>query len=384
MRTQPQTCFFVPAQDCRDVVPRLVAALGGSLPRVLLYFCPPDFPLDELARAVHEAFPESLTAGCMGGAMLGGRTGVSVLALGGDARAAADHIEDLNTWSFADGPGVVGSLAFQLGMPPARFDPARHLLLVLADGACQGDERLVAGVSTAAPRLPLVGGSAGSVGPNAGLVVALRGRAFSGGAVVMLIEPGVPFVTLAEHHFVEGAERVVVTGVGAGGREVHELDGRPALQRLSMLTGWSPVALRRHVVESGTPPVQFAVRVRDHLFVRACTGIEGDRLILASLVDEGMVLRLVRPRDLVKSTQQGLQRAALRIGQDVAGALLFNCLGRMLSARHDGELDRLEQALTARPVAGFHSVGEYYGAVKVSFTVCGVAFGRPDPGAGSV
>src|SRR5690606_18928491 len=112
-------------------------------------------------------------------------------------------------------------------------------------------------------------------------------------------------------------------------------------------------------------------------YVRSVSGVAGDELRLAAAVDEGAVLRIMRPGDLVAQTPSALAGASSRLGQ-LDAALAFSCLSRHLEAQSRGATAALDDVYATLPVCGFHSFGEQSGPLLVNHTLAALALGGGD------
>jgi len=303
------------------------------------------------------------------------------VALSQDMRVAALPI-DLDAFEFHDGGRVVSELARRLGGARTGLSPDRHVFLTLTDGLSGNGELLVASVATHAAGVSLVGGSAGDDHTFASTWVAVDGRAFSRAAVVVLLEPGVPFEAFHVHHFTPTDRRLVVTKASPQRRLVHEIDGWPAVEVIAELLGLPVAELARDPIGVlARQPGAFAFRIGDAWFLRAVMTVCDGSLLMGGAVEEGMVLRWMRRGDLVEATRRGVGRVTR--SAPAAGMLLFNCGGRLLEAEASGVRDALERAMCPPdvPAAGFTTYGEQYGPMQVNSTLTGLVFRRVGEGA---
>lgn len=365
------------AADPQRAVGEIAARLADRTWSGVLFFSSPAHSLAEVATAMFAACPDAITVGCTTSGEIGplGLTsgGISALAFTSDMGFAALPI-DQHAFEFRDGGRVVSELARRVGGSSGGLSSERHVFLTLTDGLSGKDELLVASVATHAAGVPLVGGSAGDDQAFRGTCVAIDGRVYSRAAVVMLLEPRVPFETFLVHHFTPTERRVVVTGADPMRRLVHELDGWPALEVLAELLETSAAELRRHPMPLlAARPTCFAFRLGDSWFLRGVMTVRDGGLLMGGAVEEGMVLRWMQRGDLVDATRRGIVRVT-RSGGSAAGMLLFNCGGRLLEARAHGWEQALERAmcLPDLPVAGFTTYGEQYGPMQVNSTLTGL------------
>ncbi|HJN72482.1 MAG TPA: FIST N-terminal domain-containing protein [Myxococcota bacterium] len=363
--------------DTRSAVEQLRADLPGSWSAVFV-FHGTAHDSAVLAEAVAEAFVGSVTLGCTTMGEVGplGLTsgGLCAFALGAQARLAVEVVEDTPGFVFSEGEALMEKLSAALGLQREELSAGRHLLLTLTDGLSGAEERVVAALSLSAPGLSLVGGSAGDDLRMGGTTVFLDGRAWPSATLVALIEPSVAFHPFAVHHFRPGQRRVVVTRADPDARVVHELDGWPAEHIYEDLAGLDRGALASEPMLPSAGSICFGIRVADTFFMRSpFCGSDGS-LVMRGAVADGDVLQVMHGQDLVEDTRARMSRELAELDEP-AGALLFNCGGRLLAARARGLEAELADAMLFLPAAGFSTYGEQFGPLLVNHTLAGVVFG---------
>ncbi|HEY0192403.1 MAG TPA: FIST C-terminal domain-containing protein, partial [Kofleriaceae bacterium] len=110
-------------------------------------------------------------------------------------------------------------------------------------------------------------------------------------------------------------------------------------------------------------------------YVRSIYRIAGERLILASAVEPGHVLRLMRPGDLVRTTQRDLATAAERVGGTMAAFLAFSCMARHTEVVGRAGARELAATYAGYPMVGFQTLSEQSGMLLVNHTLTGLAIG---------
>jgi hypothetical protein len=351
-------------------------------PNLVLFFAHPRHDFADLSACVQRRFPDAITAGCttMGEIGPAGMTDGAVvgLGLGPPCRAAAVMVEGLCRFRFEDGARLVDELAAQLGLERSGIVPGRHVLLTLTDGLSGMEEILVASLGTALPMVPLVGGSAGDAERFERTFVALRGQARAGSAVVLLLEPSVPFYPFQLHHYHPTPGRVVVTRAEPKRRLIGRLNGRPAALVLAELFGVELEYLRRGgLAELARPGIQFGFNVGGRYYMRSVMTLQGDELLLGGAVEEGSILTVMQAGDIVERTRQGVLEAQAALDTRPAAMLAFSCGGRLLEARSRGVLDAVEASICQLPCVGFTTYGEQFGPMQVNHTLTALLLGVP-------
>ncbi|MBC7974344.1 MAG: FIST C-terminal domain-containing protein, partial [Myxococcales bacterium] len=264
---------------------------------------------------------------------------------------------------------AVHQAAAALGTTAAALDPGRHIAITLVDGRCHHEEAFCIGSAAAAPQIRFVGGSASAdVEREDQTVVWAHGDVLSDAAIVIVLDSDQPFHAVTSAHLTPTELRTVVTQ--ASGRIVDELDGRPAGLRLRQL-----VASLGDPLDEPRPLHSFARYIDGVPYVRSILRVAGDRLILASAVETGHVLRVMRPGDLVATTRRDLAVAAVRVGGTMAAFLAFSCAGRHTEATIRGNLEELVASYAAYPTVGFQTLSEQSGMLLVNHTLTGLAIG---------
>jgi len=265
---------------------------------------------------------------------------------------------------------AVQAAAAALGTNPDALDPVRHFAVTLVEGRCGHEEAFCIGSAAAAPRIRFVGGcSATEVQSTRRPFTWAHGEVMTDNGIVLVLQSELPCHAVTSSHLLPTDIRTVVTG--ASGRDIVELDGIPAATRLAQL-----VAQLGETLDSARPNYSFARYVDGAPYVRSVTHIDGEHLHLASGVEVGHVLRLMRPGDLIGQTTRDLAAAADKVG-GMAALLAFSCVGRHWEAASRGIEQELADVYAVYPTVGFQSFGEQSGMLLVNHTLTGLAIGVP-------
>ncbi len=366
-----------------EIAAALERRLSPCEPGAVLYFSHPRHDFGAVAAEIQERFPDALTVGCttMGEIGPSGLTQGAVvgLALGSPCRAAAVCIPSLCRFRFEDGARLVGELSDQLGLEQGGISASRHVLVTLTDGLSGMEEILVASIGACLPTVPLVGGSAGDGTRFEQTLVAMGGQAHQGAAVVMLLEPAVPFHAFQLHHYRPSAGRVVVTRAEPKRRLVSGLNGRPAAVVLAELFGISVEQLRSGgALETARHGIQFAFHVGGTHYMRSVMTVQDHALLLGGAVEEGSILTVMEAGDIVEATRDGVGAAVKSLAGEPAVMLAFNCGGRLLEAKDRGVLQAFSEATCPHPCVGFTTYGEQFGSMQVNHTLTALLLGWPD------
>lgn len=312
-------------------------------------------------------------------------TAVAVVLDGVRVRYGVGLAAELSRGPIQAGRAAVSAAARAMNLGAENLDPARHVAITLVDGRSPVAEGFCLGTAATAPRIGFVGGSASDTrdvprgnGPASdpqAAAVFHDGFALRDAGIVVVLAPQCSFEVITSEHMIPTPLRVVVTRADPTRRVVLELDGRPAARRYAEVIraagGNGPLD---NALAARFP---FAVYIGGRPYVRSVSGVTGAELHLAAAVDEGAVLRIMRPGDLVAQTRSALAGASSRLGQ-LDAVLAFSCLGRHLEAQSRGASAALDEVYASLPVCGFHSFGEQSGPLLVNHTLAALALGGGD------
>jgi hypothetical protein len=306
-------------------------------------------------------------------ANLAPRDGTSAVGLGlyGDwVHVGIGVATDLPKSALTRSRDAVQRAAVSMGRSPSGLDPSRHVAVTLVEGRCGQEEAFCIGSAAAAPQIRFVGGcSSTEVGSDRKPYLWAGGEVMTDSGIVIILESELPFHTVNSAHLVSTETKTVVTA--ASGRVIEELDGWPALRRLREITAY----LGDEITMPRPSSHSFARYVDGVPYVRSITHFEGEHIHLASAVEPGHVLRVMRPGDLIGTTTKDLALAADRVGGSIEAFLAFSCSGRHFEANAKNLERELAGAYAQYGAVGFQSFGEQSGMLLVNHTLTGLAIG---------
>lgn len=265
---------------------------------------------------------------------------------------------------------AVQQAAQALGSSAQHLRSGRHFGITVLDGRSSHGEAFCIGSAATAPQIRMIGGGAATEveskrSPN----VWAHGEVIGDAGIVALLESELPCSAVSSAHLVPTDVKTVVTG--ASGYTITELDGRPAAPRLRELVA----PLGNELAAPRPTGFAFARYLNSVPHVRAITHFDGNDVVLASCVEAGHVLRVMRAGDLIGSTRRDLATAAERVGGSMAALIAVSCVARHWEATACG-LDReLAAVYGAYPTIGFQSFGEQSGTLLLNHTLTGLAIG---------
>ena len=296
--------------------------------------------------------------------------GAVAVGLYGDwLRVGVGVAPELSKSALARSRDALTAAAHSLGTTPGALDPARHVALTIFDGCSGHEEACCIGSAAAAPQIRVVGGAAGTEAQSTRRpYVWCNGELLGDAGLVVVFESALPFQVVTSSHLVATPTRTVVTA--ASGRVIEELDGMPAAQRLRELV------LTDSFDAARPSEISFARIIDGVPYVRSMTRIDGDRIHLATAVEAGHVLRVMRGGDLVGTTRRELATAAARLDGAIGAFIAFSCIARHWEASLRGLEGSLADVYAAYPTTGFQSLGEQSGMLLVNHTLTGLAIGE--------
>jgi len=243
--------------------------------------------------------------------------------------------------------------------------------IVVVDGLSVAEERLMAALGSSLPTVEFVGGSAGDGLRFERTGVWWEGAFRSDMAVITLVHTTQPWRTLKTQHFRPSEHLLVITDADPDRRVVHEIDGMPAAQAYALAVG-VPVDQLGPQVFSRNPLV---LQISGDAHVRSIQQVEPDgSLVFYCAIDEGVVLSIGTPGDLIDGLDACLAGAESQLGDGVL-FIGFDCILRRLEIEECGLGPELARVLRHRRIVGFHTYGEQRNGLHINQTFTGLALG---------
>lgn len=339
-----------------EVIGQVLEALDGASPDLaLLFLTPPHVPgAVEAAAAVRQALGPTTLLGCTAESVVGGPREIELepavaLWAGATGPVAAFHLTVSPT---PDGHALVGW--------PDEVPDDATALLTLPDPFSFPADALLRVLDESHPGLPVVGGLASAAaGPGQNRLI-LDDRVVDHGAVGAFLRAGVSVATVVSQGCRPVGDPFVVTK--AERNIVHQLAGRPALERLQDLAR-KLAPEDRQLLTSGLHlgrviDERKAEFGRGDFLIRNVLGAdpESGAIAVGEVVDVGSTVQFqVRDADSADEDLRQLLRE-----QQAEAALLFTCNGRgtRLFPAPDHDAGVLADILPGAPVAGMFCAGE--------------------------
>ncbi|MEO0679783.1 MAG: FIST N-terminal domain-containing protein [Pseudomonadota bacterium] len=364
-------------RDGANAVADLRAGLGPGPFALVLTFVSERRDREAFARALDGAFGDApvigaCTPGEIGpdGAVTGSITALALPASG--FSASVRLVEKLPSFRRTEGEAMARSMLGELARDAGERRPNRFGVM-LSDAAAMREEALAFAFGGGLEGAPLVGGScAPGDGVGQGFVLA-DGRFCASSAAVAYLATDMGLEALRIDHYEATETRAVITACDADDRTVRELNGEPAAEEYARLAGLDlaslgPSAFAAHPLVVSVSGTTHARGIR--------AALDDGALTFSAAVQEGMVLRFARPRNLAAELEQRLD--ALRTsGAAPAAVLAFDDMLR----RHEAEAAqtgaRVSDILARSNAVGFASWGEQSGRLHSSGSFVGLSLRPP-------
>ena len=252
-------------------------------------------------------------------------------------------------------------------------DWLHEFAFMMIDGLSKREDALTSELAMGLGPAPLFGGSAGDGTRFERTFTLYDGEAMENAAVVAQIRTCCPVQVFKFDHLEPTTARMVVTSADPGQRIVHEINAEPAAQEYARILGKDPHQLTPFTFAAH--PVVVQIGGQHH--VRAIQQVlpNGD-LVFFSAIDEGLVLTLAEPRDMVKHLETEIATLCANGPPDTI--LACDCILRRLEAQEKQVTHHLSRIMAQSRIIGFSTYGEQLNSIHVNQTLTGVAIYPPE------
>ncbi len=354
----------------------LRARLGDGPFALVIVFVSPQADLPALARELQQCFGDTPVIGCTTAGEItaeGYGDGMIVAAALPSRyfRASPLLIPDLARF---DAQAVIGDLIRARGAM-ARACPGweHEFAFLMVDGLSTKEDALASALASGVGAMPLFGGSAADGTRFLETFVLHGGQLLRNAAVLAVMRTQCPVRVFKFDHFRPTETRMVVTSADPARRIVRQINAEPAAREYARLLGKDPAQLNPFTFAAH--PVVVRIGGRHH--VRSIRQVEnnGD-LVFYSAIDEGLVLTLAEPLDMVGHLADGFD-SLCETAQPEA-ILACDCMLRRMEAQEKQLSGQLSEILRHNRVTGFSTYGEQFNAMHVNQTITGVALYAPE------
>ncbi|MES0092261.1 FIST N-terminal domain-containing protein [Mesorhizobium sp. M0030] len=244
--------------------------------------------------------------------------------------------------------------------------------LCFIDGLSFAEEAVTSAIHWGLDDIPLLGGSAGDDLKFETTSLISNGKVASDSAIIVLIATEIPFHVFKTDNFIPTDEKLVVTASDPDHRTVREFNATNAAEEYAASVG---------IVAQNLTPLSFAshpvvVKVGGEYYCRSIQKMHPDgSLSFFCAIDDGVVLSIAQPKDMVESTRAALRDVEERLG-GIDMILGFDCVLRRLDARNRQVFRDISELYRVNNVIGFGTYGEQYRSMHLNQTFTGIAFGE--------
>lgn len=354
---------------------RLAAALGPGPFAAVILFLDPGAARETVARDLAAAQPGAEVIGCTTAGEISDRgyAAGEIVAVGLPARHFAVRALRLTGLQALDREALTGQLIrTRADLAQERPGWPHEFAFLMIDGLSIREDEVAAALAAGLGPVPLFGGSAGDGIRFAQTFVVQGGESLSNAAVLLMVRSECRAKVFNLDHLVPTGRRMVVTEADPRRRIVRQINAEPAAREYARLLGKDPAQLDTFTFAAHP----LVVRIGGAHHVRAIRQVaaNGD-LIFFSAIDEGLVLTLAEPLDMVAHLDQAL--SALSEGGIAPEILACDCILRRIEAEEKQMTGAISALLRQHRVVGFSTYGEQLNAMHVNQTMTGVALYPP-------
>ena len=286
--------------------------------------------------------------------------------------AVSAMVDNLSSSGMDRITGEVEALRRRLRVRVGGEQATNTFALCFIDGLSYAEEAVSSAIHWGLDDIPLLGGSAGDDLKFETTRLISNGRVTSDSAIIVLIATEIPFHVFKTDNFVPTDEKLVVTASDADHRIVREFNATNAAEEYAASVGIVPQTLT---------PLSFAshpvvVKVGGEYYCRSIQRMHADgSLSFFCAIDDGVVLSIAQPKDMVESTRAVLREVEERLG-GIDLILGFDCVLRRLDARNRQVFRDISELYRVNNVIGFGTYGEQYRSMHLNQTFTGIAFGE--------
>ncbi|TKA97434.1 GfdT protein [Cereibacter changlensis] len=359
-----------------DAAAVLRRRLGAGPFALVILFVAPEADIPRLAAEAAQAFPDTPVIGCTtaGEISPAGYTEGEIVAVGLSAAHFAVSPMLIRDLGSLDAEALIGRLIrARAGLARQRPDWGHEFAFLMVDGLSIREDELASALASGLGPVPLFGGSAADGTRFRETFVLHGGEVLRDAAVLALLRSDCRVKVFNLDHFTPTERRMVVTEADPKNRIVRRINAEPAALEYARLLGKDPGQLTSFTFAAH--PV--VVRIGGKHHVRAIRQVaENGDLIFFSAIDEGLVLTLAEPQDMVAHLRGEL--ASLSRGGAPAAILACDCILRRMEALDNQSLGAVSGLLRDHRVVGFSTYGEQLNGMHVNQTMTGVAIYPPE------
>jgi hypothetical protein len=361
----------------QEAIQEIIAQLNlkNNHPDFAICYASSKFPLDALAKELHEKLPQTKIVGCTtaGEFTDQGHSNDSIVFMGFSHPEIQWEVLMIDNISQAKEVEVKKLaqtfLMNKFNIPDIKtLNPDEFFSMVWIDGLSLSEERIAEYLSDGLEGIQMVGGSAGDDLNFKETKVFFNDRVKSNSAVVAIVKTSLPFHIFKHQHFQKTSRHYVITKADVNKRVVYKLNGFPAAQVYAAALGVERKDLTTDLAFLN--PVQVPSNGTD--YVRSVQTInEDDSLNFYCAIQEGMVINIGTHSPMVETFKEDILKQEVPSGEAL---IAFNCILRALEAKQKNcEQDLIDNISTIAPHhIGFDTYGEMLQGMHINQTIVGI------------
>ena len=362
--------------DVADPIEALVRDLGDTGLEIVIIFVSPLADVDLVIQQAKKRFAPTQVVGCTTAGEISGSGYAegNIVAIGFPSqnfRAKILFVEDLNDFKGHD--LIHQMLLNSNAMKREKSEWQSEFNFLMIDGLSTQEDALTAHLSTGLGSIPLFGGSAGDGTDFDKTFILHDGKTHSNAGMLIQFRSNCPVSVFKSDHFLPTEQRMVVTSADPAARRVHQINAEPAAREYARMLGKD--ANQLSTMTFAAHPV--VVRMGGQHHVRSIQQVaDSDDLLFFSAIDEGMVLSLADPQDMVEHLEAQMSALSSQKAPDLI--LACDCVFRKIEAEQKQLTGKISDILADNRVVGFSTYGEQFNSIHINQTLTGVAIYPPD------
>ena len=347
---------FSDKKDVKGAVADLKAQLGERKSNFMLFFASSKYDSTALAQSVADTFSGTPHIGCTtAGELISGKMSQeAIVAMSFDEEVIKNVrinvVEQMsNPQQYL--PPVLADFQNYFGQSLLDLPMDQYVGIVLTDGMSLSEEKMMDALGNES-NITFIGGSAGDDLAFQKTFVFANGKAYSGAAVLAVLEPTVGYDIIKTQSFKVTDKTLIPTKVNEDVREVLEFNNVPAKKAYAEAVGVgvddAGQYFMRHpvgLIADGDP------------YVRSPQQFRGDNMVFYCSVSEGMELSILEAGNIIDDTRKALEA---QTDSHTAGIINFHCILRTLELREKNLEEPYGKLFSDIPTIGFSTYGEQY------------------------
>lgn len=343
--------------DYRKAAAEIKEQLNEFSEGLILFFASSHYPSSLLSREMKSYYPDAVVIGCTSAGELCNRLvlnhSITAMAISNSiiGQYSIGILENFNDMSRVK--SLFNSFQDYFNEPYENMSEEDYLGLVLVDGLSNKEEQLLENMNDLCP-IPFIGGSAGDNLNFHQTHIFFEGNTFTGGALLLLAKPNVPFVSIKTQSFDILPDTLVCTKADYDKRIVYEINHRPATTAYAEILG-----VKENKLEEYFNVYPLGQVIDDDPYVRSPRNVEGTTIHFYAGIMPGKPYHLLKANSIIADTKIKVAEQAMKLGH-IDGLINFHCILRTKELTINNQLDNYGEIFRNIPSIGFSTYGEIY------------------------